>query len=114
MIARNLTQNALLADDCGKADTFFSRFKGLQLKKSFPQGSGLLILPCNSIHMFFMRFPIDVVFIDANQSVIYMEEGIKPWRISRIVKGARSVLELPAGTAARTGTRPGDRLEFSC
>ncbi len=112
MIVMNVTRNTLLADYCGHASTFFARFKGLQLKRDLPNGCGLLITPCNSIHMFFMRFPIDAVFIDLNQTVLYIEEGLKPWKISKVVKKSRGVLELPAGTASSTGTKPGDRLEF--
>lgn len=113
MVVKNITQDILLADNCSHASTFFTRFKGLQLKKDLPKNCGLLITPCNSIHMFFMRFPIDAIFIDAKNTAIYIEEGIKPWRISKVIKSARSVLELPAGTASATGTKPGDRLEFS-
>lgn len=112
MVIRNITCNTVLAGNCIHARTFFTRFKGLQLKKDLAPGCGLLITPCNSIHMFFMRFPIDAVFIDKDQAVLYIEEGIKPWRVSKTVKKSRSVLELPAGTAAATGTRPGDRLEI--
>lgn len=103
----------MLAYNCDRAGTFFARFKGLQLVKELPAGSGLLITPCNSIHMFFMRFPIDAVFIDADNNVVCIEEGIKPWRVSRVIRNARSVLELPAGTAAATGTVLGDVLGFS-
>ena len=113
MVVRNITHNTLLADDCGHARTFFARFRGLQLKRDLPKGCGLLITPCNSIHMFFMRFPIDAVFIDENRIVLYIKEGIKPWNISKIIGRSRSVLELPAGTVSATGTKPGDRLEFS-
>jgi uncharacterized membrane protein (UPF0127 family) len=112
MIIRNITRNTTLADNCSIARSFWARFKGLQLKGDLPGGSGLLITPCNSIHMFFMRFPIDAIFIDKDQVILYIEEGIKPWRISRVVKKSREVLELPAGTSAATGTRPGDRLEY--
>lgn len=113
MIVKNITQNTLLADNCGHAHTFFTRFKGLQLKKDLPKGCGLLITPCNSIHMFFMWFSIDAIFIDANKTVLYIEEGIKPWRISKVIRKSLSVLELPAGTVSATGTKPGDRLDFS-
>ncbi len=112
VVIRNITRNALLAADCSCARTFYTRFKGLQMKKDLPEGNGLLITPCNSIHMFFMRFPIDVLFLDKDQTVLYIEEGIKPWKISKIIKKSRSVLELPSGTAATTGTQPGDKLEI--
>lgn len=102
-----------MANKCESAATFFSRFKGLQLRKELPAGTGLLITPCNSIHMFFMRFAIDAVFIDSNNTIVYIEHNIKPWRISRIVKNACSVLELPSGTACAAGSEPGDLLEIS-
>jgi uncharacterized membrane protein (UPF0127 family) len=113
MVVKNLSRSTLLAENCITALTFFARFKGLQLKKDLPKGNGLLITPCNSIHMFFMRFPIDAVFIDENNTVLYIENSIKPWCISRIIRKSRSVLELPAGTAHSTGTVPGDKLAFS-
>ncbi len=113
MVIMNITRNTVLANNCAHARTFFARFKGLQFKKELPADHGLLITPCNSIHMFFMRFAIDAVFIDANGAVVYIEEGIKPWRVSRIVRNAESVLELPAGTVSSTGTVKGDQLNLS-
>lgn len=112
MIVRNVTRGTVLADNCAHALTFWTRFKGLQMKKELPSGSGLLITPCSSIHMFFMRFSIDAIFVDADQVVLHIEEGLRPWRVSKVVKKSRSVLELPAGTASTTGTKPGDRLEL--
>lgn len=112
MVIKNVTRKNILANKCEMAATFFSRFKGLQLRKDLPEGGGLLIAPCNSIHMFFMRFAIDAVFIDINNKIVYIEKGIKPWRVSKIVKNARSVLELPSGTVSATGSEPGDLLEI--
>lgn len=112
MVVKNNTLGKMLADNCSIADTFSARFRGLMLKKDLPKGHGLLITPCNSIHMFFMRFPIDAVFIDYENTILHIEEKIKPWKISKIIKGARSVIELPAGTISSTGTKPGDRLLF--
>ncbi|NTV89550.1 MAG: DUF192 domain-containing protein [Clostridiales bacterium] len=109
----NSTNSSIIADNCSVADNFVSRFFGLMGKRSVAPGSGLLIEPCNSIHMFFMRFPIDAVFLDKNNKVVYICASIKPWRVSRIVGSARSVLELPAGTAAKTSTAVGDVLVFS-
>jgi uncharacterized membrane protein (UPF0127 family) len=62
--------------------------------------------------MFFMRYPLDVLFVDKAGRVIFMYEGIKPWRVGRLVKGARTAIELPAGTIARTRTEVGDRLNL--
>lgn len=73
-------------------------------------GSGLIIEPCNSIHMFFMRYPLDVVFLDREGRVVFMYEGIKPWRVGRIVKGAKVAVELPEGTIKQSKTQVGDTL----
>ncbi len=62
--------------------------------------------------MFFMRYPLDVIFLDKSGAVIFMYHGIKPWRVGRIVKGARTAIELPTGTIARTGTEVGDTLHY--
>jgi uncharacterized membrane protein (UPF0127 family) len=112
MIIRNVTRKTILTNKCEIAATFISRFKGLQLRKELPQGHGLLITPCNSIHMFFMRFAIDAVFIDSENRIVHIENSIKPWRISKLVKNAQSVLELPTGTSNTTSCEPGDLLEI--
>jgi uncharacterized membrane protein (UPF0127 family) len=75
-------------------------------------GEGLHILPCNGIHSFFMRFPFDAVFVDRELKVVHCLEAMPPWRASSIYREAHSVVELPAGTVAATGTRPGDVLAF--
>lgn len=73
-----------------------------------PEGGGLVIEPCNSIHMFFMRYPLDVLFLDKDGAVVFMYAGIKPWRVGRIVRGAKLAVELPAGTIDTTRTQTGD------
>jgi uncharacterized membrane protein (UPF0127 family) len=67
-------------------------------RASLPAGDGLWIEPCNSIHMFFMRFAIDAVFLDRDNRVKRVLRNLKPWRVSPIVFGARTVVELPAGS----------------
>lgn len=111
MIIENITKNTILADECRVADTFLSRFMGLMGKKTLQPGSGLLIKPCNSIHMFFMHFPIDAVFLNSDNKVVHIIEGIMPWRVSPVIRQARSVLELPVGTVESSSTDVGDRLE---
>ena len=79
------------------------------LRESLPPGAGLVIDPCKSIHMFFMRFPIDVLYLDREDRVVRIQEGLKPWRVGPLhTKGARYVIELPEGTIGRTGTQVGD------
>lgn len=108
----NQTRNTLLADAAGRADTFVSRFKGLMGVANLPLGQGLHIEPCTSIHTFFMKIPIDAVFLDASHQVVEVCHAMPPWRVSRVYFGAKSVLELPAGTAAAAHTVAGDRLVF--
>jgi uncharacterized membrane protein (UPF0127 family) len=84
--------------DLEVARTTWSRFVGLMGRPSLGSGAGLWIEPCNSIHMFFMRFAIDVLFLDRRRRVKKVMLNLKPWRVSPIVFGARTVVELPAGT----------------
>jgi uncharacterized protein len=104
----NRTRGAYLATNAGVAGGFFTRFAGLMLRKSLPEGGGLVLIPGGQIHMFFMRFALDVVHADRQGTVLRVLHGIKPWRIGPIVRKCRIVVELPAGTAASTGTVEGD------
>ena len=81
-----------------KADTFIPRLKGLMFRKEPLKEEGLWIVPCNSIHMCFMNFPIDAVFLDQHQRIIKLVRNLKPWQIVTPVKHAHSVLELPSGS----------------
>jgi hypothetical protein len=92
------------------ADNVWTRFVGLQFAREFPEGEGLLIRPCNSVHMFFVRFPIDVVFLTRDLVVERLLPDLRPWRVSPVVRKAYQTLELPTGTLARFGLAPGDRL----
>lgn len=93
----------VIVEDLEMARTSWSRFLGLMGRHSLEQGHGLWIEPCNSIHMFFMSFAIDVLFLDRQRRVKRVILGLKPWRLSPIVFGARTVVELPAGTLADRG-----------
>jgi len=90
-----------------------SRGRGLMMAPPLPQGGGLVIEPCNSIHMFFMRYPLDIVFLGKEGNVVFMYKGIKPWRVGRVVRGARLAVELPEGAIESTGTELGDRVSIS-
>ncbi len=100
----------MLAHRARRARTFFDRGRGLMFSPPLPGGAGLVIDPCNSIHMFFMRYPLDIVFLDRQGRVVFMYEGIKPWRVGRVVRGARMAVELPEGTIAASHTQPGDEI----
>jgi uncharacterized membrane protein (UPF0127 family) len=112
MIIINTTKNSTLAKECAVADSFIKRFIGLMGKENLPEGGGLLITPCNSIHMFFMNFPLDIVFINKDRIIVHLIENIKPWQVSKVVFDARSTLELPVGTISTSSTQVGDVLKF--
>ncbi len=90
----------VIAAEVEVAKSSWARFMGLMGRTSMPPGTALWIEPCNSIHMFFMSFAIDVLFLDRQQRVRKVMLNLKPWRISPIVFGARTTVELPAGTLA--------------
>ena len=94
------------------ADTSRKRRTGLLGRESLPAGQGLWIAPCEAVHTIGMKFPIDVLFLDRAKKVLKVREKMGPARIAVCLR-AYSVLELPAGTAAATGTAPGDQLEFA-
>ena len=87
-----------------------SRNKGLLGRDCLDDGQGLWIVPCEAIHMFFMRFAIDVIYLDRQKKIVKIVPELKPWRLSACMR-AHSVLELPAGVAQRTGAEAGDQLE---
>ena len=86
----NRTRGTLLADRAGEATGMWDRMKGLLGRDGLPVGEGLLITPCNSIHMFFMRFPIDALFLDAQGTVVKLFAALPPWRATRIYPRART------------------------
>jgi len=110
MIIVNETRGTTVADQVDIAGSFWRRGKGLIGRKSLSAGYGLVIRPCGSIHMFFMSIPLDVLHLDRDGRVVKVLAGIKPWRLGPIVPRGKSVVELPAGTAARTGTVVGDSI----
>ena len=95
------------------ADSFFARLKGLMGRKKLPQGQGLLILPCNSIHMLFMRFAIDAVYVDKNFVVKKIVKNLRPWLGMSVCLGAHAVIELNAGAADNLGLEVGSKIIFS-
>jgi uncharacterized protein len=84
-----------------KAQSFGTRLKGLMFRKQPLHEEGLWIAPCNSIHMCFMHFPIDAVFLDQHHRVVHLVENLKPWKFVFPIKQAHSVLELPPGTISK-------------
>lgn len=106
----NQTRQTVVADTVQMATSFLTRLVGLMGRPDLPKGHGLWIMPCNDIHSCFMRFEFDALFLDKSHQVLYIVERMKPWRISKIVRGGKTVLELPAGTIAASKTQIGDQL----
>lgn len=110
--ARIASSGALVATRLRLANTHWTRLRGLLGTAALGQGRGLWIEPCQQIHMFGMRYPVDALFVDENRRVVAVLEHLEPNRLSPKIAGARSVIELPAGTAASAGLRVGDLLEI--
>lgn len=87
-----------LAGDVTVAESLAARMCGLLGRPSLPTGQGLLIRPCKGIHTFFMRFPIDAVFLDRDNRIVAFYRSLQPNRMTSVYRKAQSVLELPGGT----------------
>lgn len=112
----NTSRGTLLADQARLATTFWRRLVGLLDRSRLEQGEALWLEPCNSVHMWFMRFPIDVVFINRQGYVVSVVPHLPQWSFTWPQRGADTALELPVGTIAASRTEPGDRIvkEAAC
>ena len=110
MKAIYLSTGQTVARTLSVAETFLTRGRGLLGRNGLPRGEGLLIRPCRGVHTFFMKFPIDVLFLDGANRVVATVKNLKPHRITRIIGRAKSVIELPPGTLDASGTRAGNRI----
>ena len=108
----NQTRGTELASDARFARSLWSRIVGLLGRPSLPAGGALVIDPCSSVHTAFMRFAIDVVYLDPSRRVIKSVAHLKPFRMSAALRGRCSVIELPSGAIAASNTAPGDQLAF--
>ena len=108
----NLTRNTMLATCMEVAESAAMRNKGLLGRKQLAPGEGLWISPCEAVHTFWMKFPIDLVYLDRKNRIRKLVSAVPPWRLSACLR-AHSVVELPAGTIRETQTQPGDTLEFT-
>ena len=111
LLIRNTSRQNVLADAAGIADTSQKRRQGLLKHTELLPGDGLWIVPCEAVHTFGMKFPIDVVYLSKQKKVLKIRPNMKISRISVCLR-AYSVLELPAGRAAELGAQVGDQLEF--
>lgn len=104
----HLTNGEVLVSQLKHANHFFTRLVGLMGTKSLPNQHGLLITPCQQIHTHFMRYPVDIIFLDKEMVVLEKVVALKPWKFTRFIKQAKHVLEVPAHTADKVGV--GDQL----
>jgi uncharacterized membrane protein (UPF0127 family) len=113
MKAFNIRNGKQLADNVTVADDLFKRMKGLLGRDNLLDGEALWIKPCMSIHTFFMKYPIDIFFLDKRKRIITTIRNMQPNRLTWIYPNAVSVLELPAGVLQTTDTRIGDEIEIA-
>lgn len=111
----NKTQETFVATEATVANSYFPRLVGLlgKTKRWAQPGRGLWIVPSRGVHTIGMLFPIDLIFLAKDKQVVHIEEHVRPFRISAVSLQATSVLELPAHTIYRTGTKVGDKLEIN-
>ncbi|HOY09666.1 MAG TPA: DUF192 domain-containing protein [Candidatus Omnitrophota bacterium] len=106
----NQTKNTLIADRARLADTIVSRLVGLLSRASLSSQEGLVITECRQIHMLFMRFAIDVIFVNRDNKVVGLVRDIKPFRMSPYFFRAQKAIELPVGVIDSSRTEKGDTL----
>lgn len=113
--AINRTRQTVLATSLAIANTHWTRLRGLLglAADDFRNGLGLWIIPCHGVHTLGMGFPIDVVYLDRDRTVVHVQSELKPWRFAPIRTQAASVLELPSRTATETRTAVGDKIEIT-
>ncbi|HEY6444560.1 MAG TPA: DUF192 domain-containing protein [Candidatus Acidoferrales bacterium] len=111
----NKTQETFVATEATIADSYFPRLVGLlgKTKRWAQPGRGLWLVPSRGVHTIGMLFPIDLIFLSKEKQVVHVEEHVRPFRISAVSLKASSILELPAHTIYRTGTKIGDQFEIA-
>jgi uncharacterized protein len=112
--AFNRTRQLFLARQVTVADTHWLRLRGLigTPEREFQKGTGLWIVPCRGVHTLAMGFSIDAIYLNQEKRVVHVERTLKPWRFAALRIEAATVLEVPAGMAAETGTEVGDQTEI--
>jgi uncharacterized protein len=108
----NTKRNSIVADRAEYARTFFKRLRGLMFRSELPSHGGLIIEPTNSVHTFWMRFPIDVIFVNRQNYVVGLVHSLPPNRPFAGARSAYRTIELPSGTIVASGTELGDQLDI--
>lgn len=113
VVVRNESRDATLGDRIRVADRWWPRLRGMIGHPEPRAGEGLLIRPCQGVHMQWMRYPLDIVFTDGDGTVVAIYHELRPWRFSKTHREATQAIELRAGTLRDTDTRVGDRLTLT-
>jgi uncharacterized membrane protein (UPF0127 family) len=108
---RNVTRGTSIGEAIVTAGSSAERRTGLLKHERLDEGTGLWIVPCEAVHTFFMKFALDLIYLDRKHRVRAVAHNVKPWRLSACLT-AHSVIELPVGTIDRTQTQKGDEVEL--
>lgn len=108
----NLGNGQTIALNVGQAYSFFTRLKGLMFTEELLSGDGLHIKPCPSVHTFFMKYAIDILYLNKENVVVAIDEALAPGKVGKRYKGAHSVVELSAGTVRKSETEVGHQIKF--
>ncbi len=112
LVVHQTSGGAVIAERIVRAEGFVARLLGLLGRAGLGDSEGLWLENCRSVHMFFMRFPVDLIFYADNFKVLHVERTLKPWRISSYQPGADGVVEVTAGTIDRFAIAVGDQLDL--
>lgn len=110
--AWNESRDASLGERIRVADRWWPRLRGMIGHPEPRAGEGLLLRPCQGVHMQWMRYPLDIAFVSQTDEVVAVYHELRPWRFSKTHREASCALELPAGTLRATGTEVGDRIRW--
>jgi uncharacterized protein len=113
LMLKNKTSNTIIVQNVRIADSFFKRLKGLMFTKELSPESALYIYPCSAIHTFFMNYSIDVLYLDTNNTILAIDEDMKPGKVGKPVKNAVAVVELVGGKAKEAGVKVGQTVELN-
>ncbi|MFC4557614.1 DUF192 domain-containing protein [Virgibacillus kekensis] len=108
----NCSTGQVIASEMQTAYSFWRRFKGLMLVKEIPENFALHIAPCSSIHTFFMKCRIDILYLNQKNEIVGMEENFAPSKVGRLLTGVKSVIELPAGKIKASAVKIGHAVAF--
>lgn len=112
MKVTNSSKSTIIATQANLADTFITRLVGLLNRDHLAPQEGLIITKCNSIHMFFMKFAIDVIFVSKTNQVVGLVENIKPYQLSQVFWKSSFCIELPVGAIKSSKTQVGDIISL--